>query len=114
MAEPRGERAPAPHGARPWWQDFATVLGAVAAVATVHAIVVVPSILHAAENRAREIAQTEARAEAGAVRDELRQRVVTAEAQHASFVTHGELEQVLRQLDQLEAQLTRIEGRLPK
>lgn len=111
---PNREDSSAAGGRRPWWQDFATVLGAVAAVATVHAIVVVPSILHAAENRAREIAQAEARTEAGAVREELRQRSATAESAHQTFVTHAELEQLLRQLDQLEAQLTRIEARLAK
>jgi hypothetical protein len=90
------------------------VLGAMSAVATVHAVVVVPSILHAAEIRAREIAQAEARAEAGTLREELRSRVVTADAQHANFVTHGELEQLLRELNAMQAQLTRIEERFSK
>ena len=97
-----------------WWQEFGAVIAGVAAVATVHAIVVVPGILTAAEVRAREIASTEASEQSELVRAELRQRVVTAEAQHASFVTRAELEQFAQRFDQIEAQLDRIETRLAR
>lgn len=86
------------------------MLTGIATVATIHAVVVVPSILDAAENRAREIAADEA----GQVREELRQRVTVAEAMHATYVTRAELEQLTRQLDLMQAQLGRIEDRLKK
>lgn len=93
-----------------WWHEFGAILAGFAAIATVHAVVVVPSILHAAENRAHELAA----GEADIVRQELRQRVVTADAQHAEFVTRAELIQLMRQVDAIHAQLARIEERLIK
>lgn len=95
---------------RKWWQEFGAVLAGVGAIAAVHAAVVAPSILHAAENRAHELAQSEA----GLVREELRQRVQVAEAIHATYVTRSELEQLTRQIDIIHGQLARIEARLTR
>ena len=91
-----------------WWQEFGAIIAGVAAIATVHAVVVVPGILNAAENRTHEIAAKES----DLVRNELRQRVLTADAQHATFVTRAEMDQFLKRFDQISAQLARIEDRL--
>lgn len=91
-----------------WWQEFGAILAGFGAVAAIHAAVVVPSILSAAENRAHELAAYEA----NVVREELRQRVQVAEAMHATYVTRSELGQLTRQLDLLQSQLGRIEERL--
>lgn len=91
---------------RAWWKEFAAVLTGIAAVATVHAAVVVPSILHAAEATARRVAAEQA----SEVRSDLTVHFQEMEKVRQTLVTRHELEQVVKRLEALSTQLDRIEA----
>lgn len=83
-------------------REWALMFAAFSAVG----LILFPIVTHLATANAREAAND--------VRDEMRQRIVVAEAAHATYVTHSELAQLMRQIDAIHVQLGRIEERLAK
>jgi len=90
-----------------WWAQVGTLVGAMAAIATIHAVVIVPSILDASAVRAAEIAKREA----DGVRQALNAHLADVETIRASLATRGEVEQLSRAIDRIAAQLDRIEAK---
>ena len=72
-----------------WWAEFGALLGGIAAIATIHAVVIVPAILDSAELRTQRIVEENNR--------ELRSR----------YVSRDELMLILNQLDRIEKRLPR-------
>ena len=87
-----------------WWKEFGAVIGSISAVATVHALVIVPAILDAAALRARDIA----REEASSVRMQLDRHLSEVEAIRQTLVTRGELEHLTRSVDKLAAEVAAL------
>lgn len=92
------------------WKQVGALLGGVVAVATIHGVVIVPSILAASARESLAISKKEIEP----LQAQVDGHLASVEVIRATLATKTEIDAIARQITGLEAQLDRIEARLAR